>query len=128
MIHAFFALFLVSISYFAKGSNKKKGVRMKQVTLSRKDVRKTVDLGGGFERHDFYPTIQGNTYYSFTFNAGNLKPISASFVGSLNGQGFDPYWMMSYPFGLNAWRVVVHNPSNLSIFSGFAGFYFITKT
>lgn len=93
-------------------SVKKRGVtRKKIITLSRKNVRITLDLGNGFWLHRFQPVrLEPYSYvYINLIPSGNRRVISA---GWLIDQ-IEPVSVLSnYPPATDRWFLHIYNPTN----------------
>jgi hypothetical protein len=98
-------------------------IRRKKVTLTSEDAHLSQNLGDGFTRRTFTRTIKPNTFYKFTYRAGNQKVISGGWWIAQN-QSYAAYATSSYSNGPNEWIIVLHNPSSRT---REAVFTFITK-
>lgn len=108
--------------YIPYPSVSENGYRENEVIIvTPENSRAVVDLGDGFQRHDFYYDIGGRQSKSLHFQGGNLKPLGASVFCSCA----EPLPLLSHPHGLNDWRLMVRNP--LSVPTQ-VGFFIYTKS
>jgi hypothetical protein len=85
------------------------------IIVTPEDSRASVDLGDGFQRHDFYYDIRGRESKSLHFRGGNVKPISAAVFCSCA----EPLPLLSHPHGMNDWKLMVRNPLSAPTQVGF---------
>lgn len=85
------------------------------IIVTPENSRASVDLGDGFQRHDFYYNIGGNESKWMNFQGGSLKPLGASVFCSCA----EPSPFLSYPHGINDWRIMVRNPLSVPTQVGF---------
>ncbi|OAB39529.1 hypothetical protein PGLA_19200 [Paenibacillus glacialis] len=103
---------------------KKTNARIKKVRVIANRAKPTQNLGDGFFRFVYSRTIGPNTYFTFTFNGGTLKPVSGGWWIERNNS-LPAYATANYSLNDNQWVVVVYNPTNISRQIAFT---FIAKT
>ncbi|MEW9699312.1 hypothetical protein [Paenibacillus sp. SI8] len=82
----------------------------KRAKAGPKGASATQNLGGGFTRFVFFRTITPNTFFTFTFNGGALKPISGGwFISSQNS--LPAYATSNYSQNDTTWITTVFNPT-----------------
>ncbi len=94
-------------------SIKKANARFKKVSVIANKAKATQNLGGGFFRFVFSRTINPNTFFTFTFNGGSLKPVNGGWWIDRNNS-IPAYATANYSLNDNQWVVVVYNPSTVT--------------
>ncbi|NEW07526.1 hypothetical protein GK047_16085 [Paenibacillus sp. SYP-B3998] len=92
---------------------KKPRAVVRKLKATAKGANATESLGGGFSRFVFNRTIGPNTFFTFTFLGGSLKPVSGGwFIGRQNS--LPAYATSSYSQNATTWIITVFNPTNVT--------------
>lgn len=81
-----------------------------KVRVSIKGAKVKQSLGNGFYRYVYYYTINPNSYFTFTFTGGTLKPVSGGWW--IQNYTSPAYATSSYSLTPNNWRIVVYNATS----------------
>lgn len=103
---------------------KKTDAKTRKVRVIANKAKATQNLGNGFFRFVFNRTITANTFFTFTFSGGTLKPISGGWWIDRNNS-LPAFATANYSLNDNQWVVVVYNPTTVSRQIAFT---FIAKT
>ncbi|OPH53308.1 hypothetical protein BC351_05370 [Paenibacillus ferrarius] len=102
---------------------KKTRATYKKAVATAKQANRKTDLGNGFQRFFFNRTITPNTYFTFTFNGGSLKPISGGFFIA-NQNSLPAYATSFYNQSDFVYVITVFNPTS---FTRAISFTFVAK-
>lgn len=103
---------------------KKTDAKTTKVRVIANKAKATQNLGNGFFRFVYYRTITPNTFFTFTFSGGSLKPVSGGWWIDRNNS-LPAYATANYSLNDNQWVVVLYNPTSISRQIAFT---FIAKT
>ncbi|AOZ93438.1 hypothetical protein [Paenibacillus crassostreae] len=103
---------------------KRTSAQIKKVRVIANKGKATQNLGDGFFRFVYNRTITPNTFFTFTFSGGTLKPVSGGWWID-RSNSLPAYATANYSLNDNQWVVVVYNPTTVTRRIAFT---FIAKT
>lgn len=92
---------------------KKTDAKTRRVRVIANKAKATQNLGNGFYRFVYYRTITPNTFFTFTFSGGSLKPVSGGWWIDRNNS-LPAYATANYSLNDNQWVIVLYNPTSIS--------------
>ncbi|UKS25732.1 hypothetical protein LOZ80_29885 [Paenibacillus sp. HWE-109] len=92
---------------------KKTRATYKKASATAKQANRKTDLGNGFQRFFFNRTITPNTFFTFTFLGGSLKPISGGFFIA-NQNSLPAYATSFYNQSDTTYIITVFNPTSVT--------------